>query len=199
MKQDWTSRARRSLNLAALACLVLGLVLLVWPDSTSIAICYCVGAILVVFGAFKLIGYFRGEDGGWMPALELVLGIAALVFGAFSLFQPQLILSIFPIALGCVVAAYGLAGIRRWLELRSAGYGRWWVPALLSLATLAVGLIAIFRPFGTLTLLVRILGVVLIYQGASELYAIYQLGCLARALERRIAEGEVVDVEDSDS
>ena len=74
-------------SLAALAYLVIGVILLLLPNTSKRVLCTVVGLGVTVYGVFSLLGFLldRGSDGF---SVELIVGVAALAFGLFSLLNP---------------------------------------------------------------------------------------------------------------
>lgn len=155
--------------------LVLGFVLLLWPTIIMDLICYAFGAILLLYGLFTIIGFCRSDDRSSGAFLGLFLGIVALAVGAVMVLFPPLIQSIIPIILGIYIAIDGLLSVKRTLELRQMEYGRWNVNLILSLVSAALGIFVIFHPLLTEAALFRVIGVVLLYAGVTDLWTLFQL------------------------
>lgn len=155
--------------------LVLGFVLLLWPTIIMDLICYAFGAILLLYGLFTIIGFCRSDDRSSRAFLGLFLGIVALAVGAVMILFPPLIQSIIPIILGIYIAIDGLLSVKRTLELRQMEYGRWNVNLILSLVSAALGIFVIFHPLLTEAALFRVIGVVLLYAGVTDLWTLFQL------------------------
>ena len=45
----------------AIIMVILGLVLVIWPDILGNILCFILGGALIVMGVFQLIGFVRGE------------------------------------------------------------------------------------------------------------------------------------------
>ena len=74
-------------------------------------------------------------------------------------------------------------------------------PLLLDLAVLVLGLIVVFNPLLFARLLLQVIGVILLYESISDLWAIHRISKLTRAAEQA-AESDPpvieVEVEESD-
>lgn len=185
--------------LAALIYIALGVVLLVWPDFTSRAICTVLGGLLLVYGLFQVIGFFaKGSDGWSWAVVDLLVGLCALGLGVFALLSPEAVLSVLPIALGAVVIVDSCVSLKRALQLRELGMEKWWVVCVLAIITALFGLLVVFNPFATLTVLVRVIGAVLIYEGISDIVTVRHVAVyVARAKEALEAvEGTVKEEKD---
>lgn len=155
--------------------LLLGIVLLLWPTLVMDIISYAFGAILLLYGLFAIIGFYRSEDRRGGAFLGLFLGIVAAAVGAIMVLYPPLIQSIIPVILGLYIAIDGLLSVKRTLELQRMDYARWNVNLILSVISAALGIFVVFHPLLTEAALFRVIGVVLIYAGGSDLWTLFQL------------------------
>ena len=168
--------------LSALLYLLLGVVLAIWPDGSAKMLCYCIGGVVTAYGVFNIVAYFtrRGLE-GLHP--ELLAGIVAVAFGVFTLLKPTVIAGILPFVLGLIIVVDGAVNLKRAMTLRSLDFSKWGIYLLLSCLTILLGVGAVLNPFESLTLLLRLIGLVLIYEGISDLWAIFRISSLARAVE----------------
>ena len=167
--REWLKSLKWNLILAALAYVALGVVLLVWPDTTGSVLCTLLGSLLLGYGIFQIIGFFTRGDEGWSGgAVYLLAGLCAVALGVFALSSPEKVLSILPIALGAVVVVDSCMSLKRAFQLKALGMERWWLAVLLAVVTLLFGLVVMFNPFQSALLVTRIVGGVLIYQGPGH-------------------------------
>lgn len=61
---------------------LLGISLAVWPSFVMSVICYAFGAILLLYGAFVICGFYRGKEHKAISLLTLFLGIVSAALGA---------------------------------------------------------------------------------------------------------------------
>lgn len=155
--------------------LVLGVVLLIWPTTVMNIICYLFGAILLLYGVFAIWGYYRNEDRKGSAFLGLFLGIVAAAVGAVMIIYPPLIQGIIPVILGLYIAIDGLLSVKRTLELHRMDFARWNLNLILSLVSAGLGVFVVFHPLLTEAALFRVIGVVLLYAGVSDLWTLLQL------------------------
>lgn len=200
--RETLSSIKWSLILASLLYFSLGIALLFWPDTSNLILCYLIAGVLTAYGVFQIIAFFGRERGSW---IGLIIGIICAGFGVYALIQPTGISDIISIILGLVILVDGAVSIRRDFELRALDFQQWWIPLLLDLAVLVVGLVVIFHPTLFAWLLLQIIGAILIYEGISDLWAIHRVSKLAKAAQELIEEAvhsssavdaEAVKVED---
>ena len=197
--KEWLKSVKWNLILAALAYVVLGVVLLAWPDTTGNVLCTLLGILLLGYGIFQIIGFFtRGDEGWGSGAVYLLAGLCAVALGVFALSSPEKVLAILPVALGAVVVVDSCISLKRAFQLKELGMERWWIAALLAVVTLLFGLVVMFNPFQSALLVIRIVGGVLIYQGISDLVTITRVTYYGKRVleELGAVEGEVTKEED---
>lgn len=171
---------KKSFVMASLAYVILGLVLLLFPDLTTGLICTAVGLILLAYGVVAVISFFAGSNGGFSFQFELVVGVFAAIVGAIFLLKPHMILSILPTIFGLYILIDGLTNLKRGLDMRSYGYAGWTTTLVLSVVSLVLGAVILWNPFSTHLLLVRIIGASFLYEGIADLWATHTLDKLMK-------------------
>ena len=170
---------RLNASLAALAYLILGVVLLLLPNTSKRVLCTLVGIGVTAYGLFSILGFLldRETDG---LSVELVIGVAALAFGLFSLLNSSFLMDFLIISLGLVIAVSSVSSIKRALNLKNFGYSYWWVSLAVAVVTLVVALTFVFCPGVYGDLLMRIIGSILIVESIGDLLTIHRLSKLAK-------------------
>ena len=191
---EYLKNRKLSFLLASILYVALGLVLLIWPGTATTVICYAFGAVLAIYGLVAIISFFVSRKGGF--AFELFLGIVAAGIGAFFLLQPKVVASILPVIMGIFIVIDGLLNLKRAFELHRLEYGRWFITLILSLVSVALGLLVVFQPYLAAEALIMLIGVVFIYEGLSDLWAIVKVTRLTKELRKRMpVEVDPIDVE----
>lgn len=154
--------------LIAVIMIAVGVILFARPGETLTTVLRIFGAALLVVGGIGIISLIVRKDQKASPVEFLIPGLEA-VAGLIILAAPQIVVTPFPIVIGAIIALYGLSDVYDAFRRRKNGEP-WQTPLILSVITVVLGLLVLFHPFGTMTVLVRIIGAVLVYQGAIELY-----------------------------
>ena len=181
---EYIKNLKLNFILASILYLVLGLVLLIWPAASSLALCRLLGAALLLYGLFNLVGFFLRDSGMGAFRLELFLGVVATGVGIFFLVQPRLVLSFLPIVMGVYVVIDSAVALKRTLELYRMEYHRWWRSLVLALVGIVLGLVLVFRPFAVTTTFFRLVGVVFLYLGISDFWSLWRVTSLVRDLRK---------------
>lgn len=170
---------RLNASLAALAYLILGIVLLLLPNTSKRVLCTLVGVGVTAYGLFSILGFLLDRDTDGL-SVELVIGVAALAFGLFSLLNSSFLMDFLIISLGLVIAVSSVSSIKRALNLKAFGFHYWWVSLVVAIATLVVALTFVFCPGVYGDLLMRIIGAILIVESVGDLLTIHHLSRLTR-------------------
>ncbi|MDO5377941.1 MAG: DUF308 domain-containing protein [Clostridia bacterium] len=175
---------RLSFSLAAIVYLLLGILLLVAPNTSRRLLCMLVGVGVLVYGAFNILSYVL-DKGSSAYTLELLIGICAAAFGVFALLNPDFLVSFLFIVLGLIVMVGSVSGFKRALNLRAFGFPYWWASLLSAIITFAVALSIVIAPtlYGNMALMV--IGIILIVESVSDLLSIHRLTKMMKDVEIR--------------
>ena len=123
---------RNSLILSSLLYIVLGVVLLVMPELSLGFACLLIGGAVVIYGVVRLAAYLRG--GPAADKLDLVLGVLLILLGLFLLIWIRFLLAFVPVVLGIYILIDSFGSLKRSLDMKALGFGRWWVSFLVAAA-----------------------------------------------------------------
>lgn len=158
---------RNSLILSSLLYIVLGVVLLVMPELSLGFACLLIGGAVVIYGVVRLAAYFRG--GPAADKLDLVLGVLLILLGLFLLIWIRFLLAFVPVVLGIYILIDSFGSLKRSLDMKALGFGRWWVSFLVAAALAICGLVMVLNPFGTIEGLVMFIGLGFLIDGVTTL------------------------------
>ena len=174
--KEFFQRIKVNFLLASVVYIVLGLVLVIWPHTSSSIICAGFGIFLLLYGAITIISFFVHDSRTGLLRFELILGILFAGLGIFFLVRPDVVLSVLPVVLGVYIVIDALLNLKRAQELYRMGYDRWWIALVTSLVSAALGILILCNPLFLSNIIFRIVGIVLIYTGISDLWALFTLG-----------------------
>ena len=180
---------RMSFSLAAVVYLLLGLFMILAPNTSRRLLCTLVGAGILIYGLLDIVPFVlnRGER---RFTLDLLIGACALAFGLFSLINRTFLMDFLFTALGVVVCVTSVCGISRALNLRYFGFARWWAPLCANLATLVLALCIVFFPGFFGNMLMMVVGIILVVEAVSDLISIHYLGRFAKRATTSYNVGE---------
>jgi uncharacterized membrane protein HdeD (DUF308 family) len=152
--------------LRGVLAIVFGILALVWPGITVLALALLFGAFILVNGVMLLIGAYRTRaDSGQRPAL-LVTGVLGVLAGVVTLIWPGVTTLVLVVLFGVWAIVTGLVEV--WLAAQArAG----WLPALAGALTFIAGVIILVQPGVGAVVLATVLGIYAILVGVLMLVA----------------------------
>ena len=159
---------RMSVIAGAIITILAGIWLFLFPLSSLGTVVHMLGLAVLLYGVVGIATYFMRLGGFW-PVGGLTRSVVITAVGLLILSSPGFIISIFPILAGIVIAAGGVDNLLLALAVRKAG-GEWVVLLALSVITIATGVFLFSNPFAVQSTLVRVTGVVLVYNGFVSLF-----------------------------
>lgn len=191
-------KLKTNVVISSLLCVLLGLVLLFWPGLSIQIVCTAVGAVLIISGAIRMVGYFTLKDGSMYSQINLIFGIIFAVVGVWIVMKPDKVLAIIPIIVGIVIVLHGLHNLQQAIQLCKDQYDKWWVALLLGILTVGFGVLLICRPFAAIDTVVMLIGAFLIYDGLSNIWIVSRIYKTAKALKQELeaVDGESREMEE---
>jgi uncharacterized membrane protein HdeD (DUF308 family) len=179
--------------------LVLGLLLVIWPDVALKYIIMVIGAMFLLIG---LIAFFvsRKNHEDRRRSLVPFSGIGSMAFGLLLLSFPSFFTTIFMFILGVLLlfAAVGqlitLATIRRFGTVSSWSY-------LYAVLILIAGIVVLFNPFTSAETVLMLFGCTAIFYGVTDLFNQYNVRKIRKIKEEQENIhhlGQLEEVEDAD-
>ncbi|MCD7804798.1 MAG: DUF308 domain-containing protein [Oscillospiraceae bacterium] len=110
--------------------IVVGLFLLISPDTLTKAVVIIAGIALLVLGVISLIGYFRAEPVGSVLGQGMTKGLMEIAIGAFILIKTGWVVGVFDTVIALAILLLGVSKLGMSIDLmRLKDDG--WKPALL--------------------------------------------------------------------
>ena len=175
---------KSGMMLLSIAYIVIGMMLLIMPQTSLLWICYAFGAVVLITGIVCLIQYARIRGTGFTAPFMLVGGVITAGLGIFTLAKPQVVASFLPVGFGIFIVVDGLSRIGSAIDLAKRKGQKWWVLLLLSIVSVALGILLVLHPFGAAVSVVMVCGILLIAEGAMNLGCILYAAMELRTLDR---------------
>ncbi len=194
---DFLRGLKVNYSISALLCVILGLVLLIFPGTTTQIVCMLLGIVLFAYGAIQIVLNLFNKERTIVSQGMLVLGIVFAVIGGWIMLKPELIIMAVPVIVGVLIVIHGLHNATQAFGLKSSGYEKWWVAFLLGALTVVLGGILIYNPFKVVNTVVRLIGIFLIYDGLSDVWILSRIFKVKKDAGK-IIDSSYVDVEEDD-
>lgn len=153
--------------------IVFGLMALVAPASTAVAMAWAVGVMAIAEGIVGVLGLFSKDSTGsrgWLAFYALV----SLVFGVLTVRNPGLTAVVLVLMLAAWLLVAGIFRITLAIRIRKLIEGEWLMILSGALAILLAALFVMFPGAGLLTVAIWIGAIALAY-GALQVWAGFKL------------------------
>ena len=175
---------KTGMMLLSIAYIVIGMMLLVMPQTSLLWICYAFGAVVLITGIVCLVQYARIRGTGFTAPFMLVGGVITACIGVFTLVRPQVVASFLPVVFGIFIVVDGLSRIGTAIDLAKRKGQKWWLLLLLSLVSVALGVVLVLHPFDAAIGVTMLCGILLIVEGALNLGCVLYAAMELRTLDR---------------
>jgi uncharacterized membrane protein HdeD (DUF308 family) len=176
----WAS-AWQVVMLVAVVTFAAGLILLVWPHATLIVVAALIGAALLITGIFRLIHGFAAHDiSGGARAAYIIIGLLAALAGLYCLRHISVTVVLLAFIVGVFWTLHGIVDLTV-AATSGPGTGRG-LRAVTGVLSLAAGLIVMFWPTVTLTIVLWVMGIWLLAYGVLLAVMAFQIRHVAKAL-----------------
>lgn len=155
--------------LRSMFALVLGLLLVLWPDAAINYLVITIGVLFFVPGLFSLISYFANGKRAGESSVFPIAGIGSILFGLWLIIMPSFFVNILMYVLGFILVLGGIQQIaslvsaRKWTSVPLAFYI---VPTLI----LVAGVVVLANPFKVASGAFILLGISCLVYALSELF-----------------------------
>ena len=183
-------------SLSAVICVILGIVLLVWPGQSTQVVCMVLGIVLGGFGLIQIILYLATKEKTMVSHSMMMLGVVLAVIGGWIVLKPETIIKAVPMIVGILIMIHGFHNAVQAIDLKKMQYDNWWVALRLSLLTVALGVVLICNPFTIVDTVVRIIGAFLVYDGLSDMWILSRVFKTKKNRENIIDTDAVIVDED---
>lgn len=161
----------KNYSLGAVACIVMGIALLINPHIITDVLNTAIGVILIVWAVFGILRFIysrvNDNDDDDMRVLSLLANLVILAAGVYVFINTSLLETIVMLALGFYLICTGLPKVIVALKIRKVDPDRFVMPLVTSLLTTVCGVVVVLSPAGTAGTIMTIVGIVLIIAGIS--------------------------------
>ena len=152
------------------AFLILGVILMIFPEASLLMLCRAAGIIMLVSGIIRLLGYFSKDLYYLAFQFDFALGILSVLFGAVLIITPSVIVSAIQIFMGAFVLVNGLFAMRTALDSKNFGMKYWWILFIFSAASSLLGFWLIVHPLRSAAAVTSLIGITLLLVGAEKIF-----------------------------
>ena len=129
----------------AFALLILGVLLIAWPDAMITIITYIVGAFFIVRGMYQIITYFIEKGHKDFFNNDLLIGVISVLVGIAALAIGDQIVDVFRIIIGIWIIYEALVRMNTAAKMAAVRVGSWKYVLLVAILMLGLGIFATFN------------------------------------------------------
>lgn len=179
MKEKW-KQFRIWAMVISICMLVLGVLTLIWPRISAVAVCYILGVMCIGAGVYEIVRYFELGFVGLLFQHDLVLGIFSILAGVLLIIHPIGAAAFLPIVAGIYIVMGSIFDIQISVEMRRMGIKDWIPSLILGIVGAVFAFFLILNPFDGVTALMIYVGVSLIIGSIQSIYTVH---CISRAVK----------------
>lgn len=182
---------------------LLGLLFVLFPDSSKELLCRAVGAALCLWGLIKFVDYIRARRNEIFGSFAMVQGFALLGSGVYILIKPDLLATILTAALSVLLFIGAVLKLQYTLEFARMSSKGWIVQAIGAVLMIMVSIYAFSQPTNASRDFMIFLGGALIFNGLWDLATMIYIAIAMRSGKiqkpvRRNTSGGMIDAEAED-
>ena len=189
MKERW-KRFRRLSLVISFCMLALGIVMVIWPEISAVAVCCVLGIICLATGIYEMVRYFNLGFAGLFFRFDLTLGICSILAGILLLLHPAGAAALLPFAAGLYIITGSVFDIQSSVEMRRLGIGNWWLSMVMGVVSTIFAFFLLLNPFQGVAALMVFIGISLIVGSIQNLYPVH---CISSAVKAS-RKDDVIDV-----
>lgn len=167
--KSFLNNIRKNSILALAGFIALGVLLVIFPDKVADVAGYIAGALGIGFGVTKIIGYFSKTPEKKVTVFGLTIGILFALAGIYIIMRPHIVSNFIVTVFGVIIMVDGISKTRNALNLKKSGMKNYLAIFITAVVELALGIVFIINPGLGLHTMLRIIGVVLIIAGISNI------------------------------
>lgn len=188
--RDFLSQFKRDFALLAAACIVLGLLLLLYPEVSGTIIAVILALVLAAVGAMHIISYIFRRYPDDIGHMDLVSGLICAGVGIFLFLHPTVLIGLLPTVLGLLLIVDGVIKLQSAIDLARLHTQRWWVVLILAALSIALGIIGLLNPFETMAVLLMFIGGSLVVDGIFDLWTLFSIHRRVKKFRKEMEEAE---------
>jgi uncharacterized membrane protein HdeD (DUF308 family) len=157
----------RTSIIVSLVLILVGIFLIIYPETTLSFLSYGSGIILLITGLIPTINFFINKENQKYLDISFIFGIIFIIVGMVIIINPKIVASIVPLLIGIwmiingVIKLYYSILINKTIKSISS--------IIISLLILVCGLLLVLNPFGGAVTLTIIIGIFLVVYSLLDL------------------------------
>lgn len=165
---------RWELILMPLVSIVLGIYLILRPNTATVAICSLIGWLILLAGIAGAVNALTFQRATFMTSPLLPFSIAGIMVGLFFITRPYTLMEIVGLIICVFLMIQGMT-IQTSVNRKRWGDSLWWLPLALGIICVVLGIYALFAPGASTALMMRAAGIMLAFSGIVNMIAVFMI------------------------
>ncbi|MDO4363620.1 MAG: DUF308 domain-containing protein [Clostridia bacterium] len=177
---------------ACILFMIIGLMLIGFPEFSMVAVCYIIGIMLIVLGVIKICAYFAQDKYNIAFQFDLALGILSVIIGVCAIIHHNWIINLLPIIIGIMIIADSLFTLQASIDAKRFGLPRWYLLLIFSAVSVILGLVLVFKSFKSAVAITILYGLGCFFIGFEKLVSIIYT---TQRIKNKSKHNNTIDVE----
>lgn len=177
--------------LLCLVEVVVGILLLINPIRFTTGIIMACGSVLVLWGLWETVRYFRTAPAAAAAGQGLMKGLILLVFGGFCVLKSEWFLAAFPLmtfVYGIFILLSGFGKVQWAVDMLRAKNSKWFWAAISAALSIICSVVILSSPFSSTAVLWIFTGVSLICDAFLDIVTFFISGVKSKEKQQPTAE-----------
>ncbi|HWI32286.1 MAG TPA: DUF308 domain-containing protein, partial [Microbacterium sp.] len=163
------------LGLGGVITLIVGILILVWPQKTAFVVTFIIAAYLIIAGlVYAGLGIFTKNRGGWSRIGHILLGVIFIIAGIYAFIDLATATLALAVFLGILVGIlWIIEGVVALSTLGDAGSKGWTI--FFAILSIVAGIVLLFSPLYIVALW-WLLGIALVVLGIVQIIRAFTFG-----------------------
>lgn len=177
----------------AAVMIIVGIVLIVWSRASLVIMARALAVLLVIAGALMVATYFIRKERNLVMSGGLAMGIVVAVIGVWIFMKPETFTDLIPKLFGAFILVSGIMNILQTISLIKYSYGLWWLSLIFAIITVGLGGFLIFNSALANEIVVTVIGIFLVYNGATNMWTVSRVTKYAKAVSQAVRDAQAID------
>lgn len=180
-----------NVTLTALLSVILGIIFIFWPGQTVMVISKVLAALIVLAGVINLTTTLLESE---RKTMGIVVSVIVAILGIWLFMDPAILVKVIPVVVGVLLVLHGVQDVQMAFEGKANQAERWYSILIMGILNILFGILAIAFAFGIVKLGMMILGIMLVYDGLSDMLIVHKVNKAAKeVVDSTIVHEENVD------
>ncbi len=190
MRIDQNRQPNLRLNLLCLSLgyIAVGVILLCFPTLSLMDLCHTLGVLCIIWGVVSAGVFFVRKQYQRPGHMGFSFGIAAILLGIYAVCNTMEFERIFTQLLALLIIFDSIVKVQFSMDLLRMESPKWWAILLIAFVTALLAMIILIDPFSVSQIKERYTYLVLIADGAVNIFVVCYLAAVTKSHQKRLPE-----------